>query len=62
MQYGESRKTLVVEKDFVEIVKEEFEIDEEIIVQKFDNFFIIIFLTFFKIRTSKQHRAKSVKP
>ncbi|XP_044184638.1 uncharacterized protein LOC114968241 isoform X4 [Acropora millepora] len=37
VQYGESRKALVVEKAFVETIKKEFEIDEEIIVQKFDH-------------------------
>ncbi|KAK2552439.1 hypothetical protein P5673_026526 [Acropora cervicornis] len=36
-QYGERRKALVVEKAFVETIKKEFEIDEEIIVQKFDH-------------------------
>lgn len=37
MQYGESRKALVVEKAFVETIKKEFEIDAEIIVQRFDH-------------------------
>lgn len=37
MQYGESRKALVVEKAFVETIKKEFEIDAEIIFQKFDH-------------------------
>ena len=37
VQYGKSRKALVVEKPFVETIKKEFEIDEKIIVQKFDH-------------------------
>ena len=36
MQYGESRRALVVEENFMQLVKKEFEIQEEVIVQKFE--------------------------